>query len=258
MTARGPVRVPLADSVRDRIASELIFSGEVPVGELLPPEGRLAELYGVSRITVRAAIRSLQDAGLVKVRNGVGATVLPLSRTVTHGFDRLVSLETFGREAGKAVDTAELVWCHGPADSVAAERLARPIGSPVTRAERVKVVDGVPAAWFVDTVPEDVLDSDTLKAEFDGSVLDVLLAHPELAVAYEDADLVPVTLEADVAARLGVGAGAAALFVDAVTFSNVGEPLEWAQFWLLPDHFRFAVRRRPQPWRLQAGAEGEE
>ena len=249
MSARSPARIPLADIIRDRIAEELIFGGRVPAGDLLPPEGRLAELYGVSRITVRASIRSLQDAGLVRVRNGVGVTVLPLRRTVTHGFDRLVSLETFGREAGKAVATRDVAWHREPADVVTAERLACRVGSPTTRVERVKTIDGVAAAWFVDTVPEAVLAADVLQAEFDGAVIDVLLDHSELGVAYEDADLIPVTLEAGIAARLETTAGSPALYVDAVTFSLDAEPLEWARFWLLPDHFRFAVRRRPQPRR---------
>lgn len=239
-------RQPLVDQVRDRIADELIFSGEVPVGRLLPPEAALAHRYGVSRVTVRSSIRSLQDAGLVIVRNGVGATVLPLSRTVTHGFDRLVSLETFGREAGKAVASEQVEWFEGPADPVAAERLELPPASAVTRASRVKTVDGTPAAWFVDTVPETVMPATELRSEFDGSVLDVLLARPELHVAYEDADLMPVQLEADVAQRLRVAPGSAALFVDALTYSTTGTVLEWAQFWLLPEHFRFSVRRRPQ------------
>ncbi|HWE12895.1 MAG TPA: GntR family transcriptional regulator [Solirubrobacteraceae bacterium] len=247
MTARNPARVLLADTIRDRIAEELVFSGQVPAGGLLPPEGRLAELYGVSRITVRASIRSLQDAGLVRVRNGIGATVLPLRRTVTHGFDRLVSLETFGREAGKTVATRDVAWYREPADAVTAERLACSVGAPIARVERVKTVDGAAAAWFVDTVPEAVLGADVLQAEFDGAVIDVLLDHSELDVAYEDADLIPVCLEADIATRLETTAGAPALYVDAVTFSLDGEPLEWARFWLLPDHFRFAVRRRPQP-----------
>jgi DNA-binding GntR family transcriptional regulator len=239
-------RQPLVDEVRDRIADELIFSGEVPVGQRLPPEAALAARYGVSRVTVRASIRSLQDAGLVIVRNGVGATVLPLSRTVTHGFDRLVSLETFGREAGKSVASEQVEWFEGPADAVTAERLQLLPAVAVARASRVKTVDGTPAAWFVDTVPETVMTATELRSEFDGSVLDVLLARPELQVAYEDADLMPVQLEADVAQRLRVPSGSAALYVDALTYSTTGTVLEWAQFWLLPEHFRFSVRRRPQ------------
>ena len=57
-------------------------------GELLPREADLCEHYDVSRVTVRAALRSLWDHGLISVRNGVGAVVLPNAKEVRHGLDR--------------------------------------------------------------------------------------------------------------------------------------------------------------------------
>jgi len=243
---RRPPRTPLVDEIRDLIANDLIFSGVVTAGDRLPSEKSLAERYGASRVTVRASVRSLQDAGLVNVRNGVGAVVMPLRRALTHGFDRLVSLETFGREAGKHVASREVRWEERPADAAVAERLGIAIGDPVLMVERLKTVDGTPVAWFVDTVAASAIPFHILRAEFQGAVLDVLLAHPGVDVAYEDADLEPVNLDADIARRLGVRLGTAALRVDAVTLSTDGVVLEWAQFWLLPEHFRFSVRRRPQ------------
>jgi DNA-binding GntR family transcriptional regulator len=99
-------------------------------------------------------------------------------------------------------------------------------------------------AWFVDSVPDGVLSFKALREEFTGSVLDVLMAHDELGVAYEDANLEPVNLPTAIARRLGVRRNTGALFVDAVTWSIDGTALEWARFWLLPEHFRFSVRRR--------------
>lgn len=237
-------RTSLIDEVRDLIADELIFGEARNPGELLPSEKELSERYAVSRVTVRASVRSLQEAGLVNVRNGVGAVIMPITRTVTHGFDRLVSLETFGREAGKKVDSVGVEWVEEAAGEEAAERLAVPVGHPLLTVSRVKTVDDTPVAWFIDSVPAGVLPFDALQAEFDGSVLDVLLAHNELGVAYEDADLEPVSLPAMIARRLGVRRGSGALFVNAVTWSVDGAALEWARFWLLPEHFRFSVRRR--------------
>lgn len=245
-SVRRSPRMPLVDEIRDLIADDFIFTGAVPAGERLPSEKDLAERYGASRVTVRASVRSLQDAGLVKVRNGVGVVVMPLRRTVTHGFDRLVSLETFGREAGKEVASTDVRWEERGADETAAERLGVDVGEPVLVVERLKTVGGVPAAWFVDTVVASAIPFDVLRAEFQGSVLDVLLDHAEIEVAYEDADLEPVNLSEGIARRLQVPRGTAALRVDAVTLSTRGVALEWAEFWLLPEQFRFSVRRRPQ------------
>lgn len=61
-----------------QLAGELLESinaGEYPVGDLLPTEMELCRRHGVSRITVRAAIRELELRGLVSRRAGIGTRV---------------------------------------------------------------------------------------------------------------------------------------------------------------------------------------
>lgn len=53
----------------------MIDRGELAVGDRLPPERRLAEMFSVSRNTVREAIRSLADQGLLESRQGAGTFV---------------------------------------------------------------------------------------------------------------------------------------------------------------------------------------
>ncbi len=47
-----------------------ILGGKLPMGERLPPERELAEQFGVSRVTVRDALRTLEAMGLIEVRVG--------------------------------------------------------------------------------------------------------------------------------------------------------------------------------------------
>lgn len=54
---------------------EQISSGQWPVGMKIPVEAKLAEMLQVSRGTLREAVRSLADAGLVEVRQGDGTYV---------------------------------------------------------------------------------------------------------------------------------------------------------------------------------------
>ena len=61
-----------------RLAQELmrdIDTGRYKVGALLPPENSLADRYGVSRHTVREAIRRLADMGLISRHQGIGTRV---------------------------------------------------------------------------------------------------------------------------------------------------------------------------------------
>jgi len=83
---KGPVDrrkpyVRIADDLRRDIAS-----GRYPVGETLPPGGKLAEMYGVSGMTVSNAINVLKEEGLVTTRQGArGATVIATPDTHVAG-----------------------------------------------------------------------------------------------------------------------------------------------------------------------------
>lgn len=54
----------------------IIFRGEYKKGELLPSERELIELTGVSRITVREALRHLAEVGIIETHKGKGSVVI--------------------------------------------------------------------------------------------------------------------------------------------------------------------------------------
>ncbi len=67
--------------IYEEIASQLIRmmrEGEIKPGDLLPPERELASMLGVSRVSVRDAIRYLEAKGIVQVRQGEGTRVRAL------------------------------------------------------------------------------------------------------------------------------------------------------------------------------------
>lgn len=72
-------RVGKSDSLATTVAKQLeteITSGRIKVGEKMPTEGALCDLFGVSRTVVREAITQLKSLGLVETRRGVGTTVI--------------------------------------------------------------------------------------------------------------------------------------------------------------------------------------
>jgi GntR family transcriptional regulator, transcriptional repressor for pyruvate dehydrogenase complex len=54
---------------------ELVMNGEYAAGEKLPPERVLVDSFGVSRSTVREALRRLEAEGVIRIEHGVGAFV---------------------------------------------------------------------------------------------------------------------------------------------------------------------------------------
>lgn len=55
--------------------AELIVTGQIAEGELLPPEGPLSEHFGVSRTVIRESAKRLEEKGLVLVTQGRGTQV---------------------------------------------------------------------------------------------------------------------------------------------------------------------------------------
>jgi GntR family transcriptional regulator, transcriptional repressor for pyruvate dehydrogenase complex len=68
-----------AVDVAERLLS-LVLDGTFPIGEPLPSEAELAIRFGVSRLTVREAIRSLASTRVLDVQQGRSSTVNPTHR----------------------------------------------------------------------------------------------------------------------------------------------------------------------------------
>lgn len=77
---------PLADQVFGQIAGQIV-TGNIAAGDSLPPERRMAEVFGVNRHVVREAVKRAQQAGLVEVTHGGGIKVVDVQRF--GGFDLL-------------------------------------------------------------------------------------------------------------------------------------------------------------------------
>jgi DNA-binding FadR family transcriptional regulator len=83
---RGPA---LSQLVQDQLKNFIIQSCLQP-GDALPPEGQLAEKLGVSRGSVREAVKALESLGIIEVRHGHGLFVRAFN------FDSVLNLLSFG------------------------------------------------------------------------------------------------------------------------------------------------------------------
>ena len=66
-----PKYLQIAKAMRD-----LVHKGQWPVNQLIPTESQLVDYYGVSRITIRGAIKELASEGYVQKRSGIGTKVI--------------------------------------------------------------------------------------------------------------------------------------------------------------------------------------
>ncbi|MGB3495267.1 MAG: GntR family transcriptional regulator [Elainellaceae cyanobacterium] len=74
MVNQAKLQLPLHLSISEKLRTQ-IFEGHYAVGEQLPSEHQLMEMFDVSRITVRRAIANLSHQGLVNAQRGRGVFV---------------------------------------------------------------------------------------------------------------------------------------------------------------------------------------
>lgn len=86
----------VSDEIVDQFKSA-IRSGRLSTGDRLPPERELTELFGVSRVTVRDALRVLEANGLVEIRVGAGGgafVTAPDSGDVGEGISNMLMMRS--------------------------------------------------------------------------------------------------------------------------------------------------------------------
>lgn len=134
MTVLRPVRAGNAFEETVERLLQAIKLGVVPPGHKLPPERELAVQLGISRVTLREAIRALSDAGYLDVRRGRygGAFVTYVPPKPDAGDLRQAVNEMGMAELSDALTFRLAVEC-GAAQVLAASELAEDRRAVLTR-----------------------------------------------------------------------------------------------------------------------------
>lgn len=88
-----------------------IESGQYPIGALLPTEFELCDQFGVSRFTVREAVKLLVQQGLIVRQAGVGSRVqaAPVDVRYTQTMSGLADLQQYADETTLIVDSKKII-----------------------------------------------------------------------------------------------------------------------------------------------------
>jgi GntR family transcriptional regulator, phosphonate transport system regulatory protein len=128
-----------------------VQAGRLKPGQRLATELELAERFAVNRHTVRRAMATLVEQGLLRVEQGRGTFVN--GATVDYVLGRRTrfsaNLAAQGREPGHRLLSAGLTTVSG---SIAAD-LELADGAPVLRLETLSIADGVPMSYGVHELP---------------------------------------------------------------------------------------------------------
>ncbi|MFI1957933.1 GntR family transcriptional regulator [Streptomyces althioticus] len=225
--------VPLYFQLAQQLESA-IEHGTLTPGTLLGNEIELAARLGLSRPTVRQAIQSLVDKGLLVRRRGVGTQVVhsKVKRPL-----ELSSLYDDLESAGQRPTTTVLVNTMVAASAEVAAALGVAEGGEVHHVERLRSAHGEPIAYLCNYLPAGLLDLDTGQLEATGLYRLMRAAGITLHSARQTIGARAATaVEAE---RLREQAGAPLLTMQRVTFDDTGRAVEYGTHTYRPSRYSF-------------------
>ncbi|MDW4909974.1 GntR family transcriptional regulator [Streptomyces sp. ADMS] len=219
-----------------------IEHGALTPGSLLGNEIELAGRLGLSRPTVRQAIQSLVDKGLLVRRRGVGTQVVhsQVKRPL-----ELSSLYDDLEAAGQRPATKVIVNTVVPASAEVAAALNVAEGSDVHRVERLRMAHGEPMAYLCNYLPPDLFDLATGQLEATGLYRLMRAAGITLHSARQSIGARGATAEE--AERLMEREGAPLLTMQRTTFDDTGRAVEFGTHTYRPTRYSFEFQLLVRP-----------
>ena len=191
-----------------------ITEGEYVVGSLLPTEIELSEQYGVSRHTVRAALAVLQEKGYISRRKSIGTRVESAtpSASFVHAVDSIEGLVRTASAEVRSIENVRVVKL----DRAMARDLMAPFESHWVHLSgpRVDPKRNTPLSWaniYIDVAFKDVIDK--IRENPKTLISSILEKECGQSIAEIRQVVFGLTIEGELAERLGVKSGSAGLRV---------------------------------------------
>jgi len=211
-----------------------IAEGRFVAGERLPGEIEIAEIYRVNRHTVRRALASLAERGVVRAERGSG-TYVEAPRLSYPLRDRTRFSEIVG--AGGREPRGRLISAvEQPATRDLARQLGVKTGTPLIRVEALRSADRWPICIATSWLAAERFPETARIYRTTGSMTKVLRHHGIADYRRSTTRVTAAIVEASDAARLELALGRPVLVVDSTDVDPGGKPL-------LTSHARFAAER---------------
>jgi GntR family transcriptional regulator len=237
----------------ENVIIERIANGSLAPGSRLPSEDSLVQEYAVSRTTIRAAIQSLVQRGLVEIRRGKGTFVTDpkITQELTELTGFVEDMQALGRRPTAKVLDQRIV----AANQLVARRLALPQGAPVVRIQRIRLADCMPLSYDETYLPKELGEkvmADNLDTEPIFSLLEQKYNSPLVEAEYQ---LEAVCADATVATALRIGVGGAIFLIERTSYSIGHRPVDYEKLHYRGDQVRFVTRlARRSPVQRKGGS----
>jgi GntR family transcriptional regulator len=223
------------------VLADGIATGRYASGEPLPTEEQLTQIFSVSRITVRRAMTSLQNDGLIE--RGAGRRTIvrpqigqPLRVPATSVIENIAA---YGAETVATV----LEFDYVPAPGFLRDRLWDARDSPVQRAVRVRRQDSDPVMYLTSYVPA-ALGRTFTAEELNRIPMLKLLGRAGAHISAGEKIVSATLADPLVASRLEIKVGAPLLEMRSMMVDQDNRAVEYIEMLAIPDRLKLRLQVR--------------
>jgi GntR family transcriptional regulator len=224
---------------------EDIKSGQFPPGSKLPSEDQLAREFSVSRVTLREALRVLEDDGVIVRRHGSGTFVLDKRAIPVQPLSSIVSISTIFKKVGLEDSFIKVGVKKIPATPRIAEKLGIPVGQETWEVERVRTIGEKPAIYSFDYFPASLVPAGEEKRlnDYIHSLYHFLTEVCGQSSEEGDCTFKPILSDKKLSAILNIHTAQPLMYVETIDFNEDRQPVLYSRSYYIPELFEFQAHR---------------
>ncbi|GGC89983.1 putative HTH-type transcriptional regulator YmfC [Thalassobacillus devorans] len=218
-----------------------IENGVYKEKEKLPSEFQLSKKLGVSRATLREALRILEEENIVTRRHGVGTFVNP-KPVFSSGIEELISVTAMIQKSGMTPGTQFLSTDFVEPSEEDKKRFDPIAVHSLAQIERVRTADSQPVVYCIDKLPDGLIPvKDVLEKD---SIFDSLEEYAGKRVSYAVTYIEPIGYHERISPVLECEPEQSLLLLKQMHYTEMDEPVLYSSNYFRADKFSFHVLRK--------------
>ncbi len=208
-------------------------------------EKALADMLGVSRNTVREAIRQLEQEGILYSKQGVGTFVISSNNSVKTNINNLESSTVIIRDNGYEPGTINLRSKQINASKKIVKKLGLNEDNPkeIFYVERVRTANKKPVVFVEDYLPVRKKIVENFETEFNESLLE-FLEQLGYSTEFSLTTIKSVISNKKIMNKMNLDNQKALLHLEQLHFTNKGQPIFYSDSYFISEKFEFSVVRK--------------
>ncbi|GBG95502.1 GntR family transcriptional regulator [Ligilactobacillus salitolerans] len=231
----SPIYIQIHNKIKETIAA-----GKWQVGDRIPAERELSVQFGVSRMTLRQAIQTLVDEGILERHVGSG-TFVARQKVQEKMSSGVTSFTEIIESQGKKASSKTISYLITTPSISEREKLQLTEGEKVLRMERIRYADETPICFEVATLPY-YLIQDYQRSQTSTSLYRTLEENG-LSIGHAEQTISATSAPERIADFLAVKRGAAILRLRQTTSLSDGRPFEYVRTQYVGERFEFFLAK---------------